>query len=214
MTIVTILSCSFVTATLFIKQNRATSTDPNYFIDKFEGGESYLAYPLNICLNTGIQTKEIARYACNSDGTQVTRTYYSDSGCTTATTTTTFDSSNVQSNGAYSFNCDGHDSYVELDICVNSNTCSGCLVTGTTHSVIDICHYAGNGTSNTVVMGACDASTTTVKTYTRSTTCNGTVATDFSAASNTCGDFDEVQTSFGTFDVFALVCVFVVSNFV
>jgi len=174
---------------------------PNYFVDEFDDG--YVAYPLDICVSTGLFSTMYAMYSC--DAGNVLRTIYDDSDCTSMDTNGTmeFTTGDIESNGVYDYNCDGYTSSMEVTVCVASTTasCDSCVYGGTVYAVPDVCYYSGNGS---VSMASCSGDDASITLYPSTDTCSGDSEQDF-YATLTCDQFDTLETMF--FNSQLLECV-------
>ena len=182
----------------------------NYFVDVYEGGQAHFAYPIDVCVETGFFTLP-AKYVCNDDGTQVTRTYYKNSECKGVDSVTNFTSDDTLSNGIYSFNCNGVTSFYEQTVCINIDLghCNRCLATSVQTQAVGICHYGGNSTQNRMIFSTCDENGVWLREYMGETTCTSSEPTvNFSVNHGNCGFWDQIPSNLGTFDVWATVCKF------
>lgn len=163
---------SVVASSIVVSFGASDANTVNYFIDAYENGLAYYAYPMDICLETGILNKDTVMYSCSMDSTTVTKTFYEDdcSGPMEGNSSIEFTDADTWDNGVYAFNCGGLTSYVAIEICGNDDTCgNGCLVTGTTYSAVNVCGYGGDGTNDQLRITTCDGDGANISTYTNQT---------------------------------------------
>jgi hypothetical protein len=191
----------------------ADSNLPNYFVDNYEGNTAYYGYPMDFCIKTGLENFEYVIFTCGANNTAVTRSVYNDEGCTEFNSSEVYTSADIQENGIWDFNCGGITSYVEIKVCVrtsNSGCDSNCIIEGTTYSVVDVCHYGGNGTSSVVIETVCDPSGATASTYS-GTSCDTTPLAELEASAG-CSYFTDVPSPFGDLPVYAQMIECVINN--
>merc|ERR1719203_278212 len=90
-----------------------TQSGNRYFMDD-DNDQGLTALPFDLCFESESNpTSKYLQYVCSDDGLTVTKTKYSDAGCTTATSVATFNKSSAESScGLYNFECSGNDRYV------------------------------------------------------------------------------------------------------
>jgi len=116
------------------------SAQGRYFVGKFEGTYPW-AYPIDMCVPSGVLQTPYVMFTCSPDGTEVTETVYksTDTTCSqTVSKTVMYTEASMQGNGVYGFYCNGTNDYLATKLFVDS--CTSPLATATVYSAINSCY--------------------------------------------------------------------------